>query len=797
MRRMLRSFAVSLVTFSLAARAANLGIVEGTVVGAGDAPVAGAKVQLTTLQGRLVDEHVADAAGHFEFEQVPFGTYRVRATDPTGLVADESVRVASGEVVRVALSLRPAAEQQVIVQGFRPTAPAPAKTSSSASTLEHRQIEELPRGDTQSVNEILSTQPGFVYDALGNLFTRGNHANIQYQVDGVPLPDSVSGLFGGFLSPKLIDNMEVLTGGLPVEYGERLAAVVNLNSRRPPEEGEGQIEVQGGSYDTLSPSLFYGKRIGAWSMLAGGSYRTTSRALDPAVPDLVQHSGGDEERAFLRLDYDASDATHVSMLGAFAHNFYRIPIDTSVGALDPNLPNGGRNPDQYGNAPAPYFPADTNQTENERDAFALLSVRHDFDPRSSFRIALSYRHSYGFIFGDAQHALGPTQDPCTTDDAGNVTCATASDVSRKADHVGSYAEQLWRLGEDNVLKIGGQVDQLFSTTDYTSYTRSDALQGPDPSLTVRGTDRARGTTGGAYIEDRATFGALVITGGVRFDFQRAAFIGNPESAFDIGFGPRVGLAWSISPSTVVHAFWGILWQPPPILDTPAAARILGVIPPGASVTYDLKPEIDRYAELGIESRVLPELTLKLTGWGKLAHDQLDDVGVGSTNLVSAYNFREGRAGGIEAGATLVLGRRFQAFANATLQKAEGRGIESATYLFSPDDVANDSWQYLDHDQRWTVNAGAAFREGGWRLSSLLEYGSGLRTGPNNNEHVPGHVRIDVGGGYEFLTVPMKPAFSIDVVNLFDAQYAYRINNGFNGSHWAPGRSVFARMSANF
>ena len=216
-----------------------------------------------------------------------------------------------------------------------------------------------------------------------------------------------------------------------------------------------------------------------------------------------------------------------------------------------------------------------------------------------------------------------------------------------------------------------------------------------------------------------------------------------------------------------------------------------------AVTYDLKPEIDRYAEVGIESRVLPELTLKLTGWGRLSRDQLDDVGVGSTNLVSAYNFREGRAGGIEAGAILVLGRRFRAFANGTLQKAQGRGIESATYLFSPDDVANNSWQYLDHDQRWTANAGATFRENGFRLSSLLEYGSGLRTGPNNDQHVPDHVRVDVGAGYEFGMLPMKPALAVDIVNLFDERYAYRINNGFNGSHWAPGRSVFARLSVNF
>src|SRR5205807_772821 len=115
-----RSLAMVIVTLSFAAGAANLGIVEGTVVGEGDAPVAGAKIQLTTREGRAVDEHVTDASGHFEFEQIPFGTYRIRASDPAGLVAAETIRVASGEVVRVALSLRPAAEQQVVVQGHRP-----------------------------------------------------------------------------------------------------------------------------------------------------------------------------------------------------------------------------------------------------------------------------------------------------------------------------------------------------------------------------------------------------------------------------------------------------------------------------------------------------------------------------------------------------------------------------------------------------------------------------------------------------------------------------------------------------
>ena len=43
--------------------------------------------------------------------------------------------------------------------------------------------------------------------------------------------------------------------------------------------------------------------------------------------------------------------------------------------------------------------------------------------------------------------------------------------------MGLNAEQLLRLGENNVLKIGGQVDQLFGSTDYTSYTRNDVQPG--------------------------------------------------------------------------------------------------------------------------------------------------------------------------------------------------------------------------------------------------------------------------------------------------------------------------------
>ena len=370
-------------------------------------------------------------------------------------------------------------------------------------------------------------------------------------------------------------------------------------------------------------------------------------------------------------------------------------------------------------------------------------------------------------------------------------------MGRTADNVVGFAEQLWRIGEDHVVKVGVQADQLFGKTDYTSYTRSDSLQAPDPALTASGTDESRATTAGVYLQDRATFGPVVVNAGVRVDLQHVHFLGSGSSSTDWGFGPRVGIAWSLNQTTVVHAFGGLLWQPPPVLDAPAAARILGLLAPGQVVNYDLKPEQDCYAEVGIESRVLPELLLKLTAWGRLSDHQLDDVGVGNTNLVSPYNFREGKAGGIEAGAVVVLGPQLRGFANVTLERALGRGIESAQYLFSPDDVANPAWQILDHVQVWTANAGATYKVGFAQASALLEYGSGLRTGPANTEHVPDHVRLDLSAAYQFYAVPLHPTLAVDLVNAFDAHYAYRLANGFNGSHWAPGRSLFARLTTAF
>ena len=218
------------------------------------------------------------------------------------------------------------------------------------------------------------------------------------------------------------------------------------------------------------------------------------------------------------------------------------------------------------------------------------------------------------------------------------------------------------------------------------------------------------------------------------------------------------------------------------------------MPANESVPYDLKPETDFYAETGITARPIDELKTGLTAWGRYAYNQLDDTAIGSTSLLSNYNFERGRAGGIEGDVEVRVGPWLSGFANGSLGTAEGKGISSARYLFTADEVANQAWQQLDHAQTWTANAGTTVRDGRFSITGLMQYGSGLRTGADNTEHVPGHVHVDTSTAYTFVTHDYPVRVGVDVVNVFNEHYAYRIANGFVGSSYGPPRTVYMSIS---
>ncbi|HTA17044.1 MAG TPA: carboxypeptidase regulatory-like domain-containing protein, partial [bacterium] len=205
------------------------GSIEGVVHGAQGAPLAGASVDVEG-GGTSVSASTL-AQGSFRIFSLPFGDYSVRVNAQGYAPGLDNISVGSGAVVPLDVNLKPlSAPAQdedlapVVVESSRIRINRSASVSSQE--INHAQISQLPGGATQSLPKVLyTTNPGFVQGSFGQVFSRGNHANMQYDIDGIQLPDSVSGTFGDAFSVLNIDRMEIITGGLPAEYGNRLSAV--------------------------------------------------------------------------------------------------------------------------------------------------------------------------------------------------------------------------------------------------------------------------------------------------------------------------------------------------------------------------------------------------------------------------------------------------------------------------------------------------------------------------------------------------------------------------------------------
>ena len=569
---------------------------------------------------------------------------------------------------------------------------------------------------------------------------------------------------------------------MPAEFGDRLAAVVNINTRHGSDVPDGLLQLRYGSFQTVEGSGWYARRFGRLAVFVGGSYLQSQRALDAPAVTPILHDDGRSGRAFLRLDWQQSERNRVELFASYAYSFFQIPLYPMVVPLDPSQPNLVRPVDQYGNESPPFIPHDTNATETENEVFVAASWVHQFAALGQLQVAPYYKLSAGALASDPVHALGPLSDPGST----------ASDVTREAQHAGGVVHYSLQLGH-HLLKAGAQVDGLAGNTDYSLYVRDDATGGGiDPTLGGHGTDRTNAILSGIYVEDRWDHGRLSLQTGIRADELHVGLVnGSNDQA---GVSPRLGASFAFRPDLVGHAFVGVLWQPPAPLDAANAARVLGVVPADQEVPYDIKAETDVYGELGLQWRVIHALRLGAVGWGRYAWNQLDDTAIGATNLIANYNFARGRAIGVEGTTELSLNYLVSAFANVSWEIAQGQGISSAKYLFTPDQLALGAWQMLDHAQTLTANLGVTLHEGHASFTALAAYGSGLRTGSNNNQTVPQHVRVDATLQYAFHEIPLHPTVALDVINLLDARYAYRIANGFVGSSWGAPRSIFLRVA---
>src|SRR5215471_8480743 len=91
-------------------------------------------------------------------------------------------------------------------------------------------IETQPQGDNQPFNRLLLQAPGVAQDSFGQLHVRGDHANLQFRLNGVILPEGIN-VFGQALQTRLANSVSLITGALPAQFGLRTAGITDIQTK--------------------------------------------------------------------------------------------------------------------------------------------------------------------------------------------------------------------------------------------------------------------------------------------------------------------------------------------------------------------------------------------------------------------------------------------------------------------------------------------------------------------------------------------------------------------------------------
>jgi hypothetical protein len=161
--------------------------------------------------------------------------------------------------------------------------------------VSHQAIEAQPQGNNAPLDKALLQFPGVTQDsaASGELHVRNEHANLQYRINGIMLPDGVGG-FGQILDTGIVGTMALLTGVLPAQYGLRTAGVLDIQTKADAFNNSGKISVYGGSHQNITPFGEYGGTSTALRRTSiARAPSTASRKIPPGASPMRTRCGSD------------------------------------------------------------------------------------------------------------------------------------------------------------------------------------------------------------------------------------------------------------------------------------------------------------------------------------------------------------------------------------------------------------------------------------------------------------------------------------------------------------------------
>jgi len=642
-------------------------------------------------------------------------------------------------------------------------------------------IETQPQGDNQPFNQLILQAPGVAQDSFGQLHVRGDHANIQFRINGVQLPEGIN-VFGQSLQTRLANSVALITGALPAQYGLRTAGVIDIQTKTGTLNPGGSVTMYGGSQSTIYPSAEWGGRVGQIDYYATGEYLQNALGIENPAPTFnAIHDNSQQPKGFAYVSGIIDPTSRLTAIFGASRGQFQIP---QIGGQSPTL-------GLTVNGVSDFASAALNENQRQINNFGILAWQKrvgDFD----FQVAGYSR--YSDVYFSPGNPVGDL-----------LFNGIAQTAYRQSWASGVQGDGAWRVSPEHTVRSGFLVQRErspFSTTSNVLPVDENGVQTSDEPLTVFDSGSKTGWLYSYYLQDEwKIIPGVTLNFGARYD-QFAQFVSERQ------LSPRVNVVWQPTDTTTLTAGYSRYFVPPPfelIANTTVDlfANTTGA-PPGTQNNV-AKAERDHYFDVGASQIILPGLKAGIDAYYKIASNLLDEGQFGAPILLTPFNYQKGLLKGVELTLSYDIDN-WSFYGNFAASQNLGKNINSAQFNFAPEDLAYIAGHYVhtDHDQTYTSSAGIKYRHLTWntRLAADLIAGSGLRTDGTvpNGRSLPGYQQVNLSIVQPIDTGVFKGMEArFDIINLLDQVYQIRTGQGLGvfASQFGPRRTFLAGLTQRF
>ena len=720
-----------------------------------------------------------DDRGTLTLERLPYGVYQLQINQPGFAKVSQRVDVRSSIPTDYVIQLKvTGAEESVTVSAANTLIDADQAGSVNrigSDSIQNR-VGSMPG---RSIQDLVITQPGWIYEGNAVLHPRGSEYQTQFVVDGIPLTDNRSPSFGPQIEADDVQSISIYTAGIPAEYGRKMGGVVEVNTLQDSQPGfHGQVALSGGSFDSAGA---FAQAQYAWDKNvfgASASGAMTSHYLNPVVIQNFTNRGtlGDFSANYQR---DLTPRDRLSLSVRHELSRYELPneqVQQAAGQL---------------------------QTADNIETMGIASYQHTFSSKMLADLRGMVRDNANDFYSN------PHSTPIEI-------------LQHNRFREGYFTGNITISHGRHEVKAGAESDNLF-LHENLNYNITDPTQyDPDTPLTFSFIGQRPDLEQAIYVQDLIRLGNWTINAGLRWDHYQLMV--NRQA-----LQPRVAVSrYFPSANVLVHFSYDRVFETPSfenlLLSSSTAVTTLSTV----SLQLPVEPSEGNYYEAGLSKVFFNKIKLDTNYFRRAVNNFADDDQIDNTTISFPIAFKKAIIYGAEAKLELPEWKKLSGFVTYSYELGNAwNPVTGGLFLGANAQIPTSGFFPISQDQRNTVRGRLRYQiarrlwvAGGVQFDSGLPFQFQCDPSLTLDQCIAGEVqtygqqvvdRVNFAQGRIYPTFQVSASagadvyrserlnmrFQVDATDLTNVVDVIDFGGLFSANAIGPSRSVALRLTTSF